>query len=125
MPPRKRAGDLTGIETERLQKEHQAELKKRAEEISMMAEVEAEENLVPIDYSNGPAVPVVEDEIETRGEIQLETPTKVIIPNTTLESVTYGAGRHYSFEEGKRYTVPTDLARHLSSKGLLWEGGYR
>lgn len=123
MPPRKRAGDLTGIETERLQKENAAALRKRAEEISMMAEVEAEESLVPIDYSNGPAAPTT-DEIETN-EVELETPTKVIIPNTSLESVTYGAGNHYSFEEGKRYTVPTELARHLSSKGLLWEGGYR
>lgn len=125
MPPRKRAGDLTGIETERLQKEHAAELKKRAEEISMMAEVEAEQNDTPIDYSNGPAVAPVEDELETRGEIELETPTKVIIPNTALESVTFGAGKHYAFEEGKKYTVPVELARHLSSKGLLWEGGYR
>jgi len=123
MPPRKRAGDLTGIETERLQKEHAAELKQRAEEISLMAEVEAEENLIPIDYSNGPNTPVV-DEVETN-EVELEQPTRVIIPNTTLESVTFGAGKHYTFEEGKRYTVSAELARHLSSKGLLWEGGYR
>lgn len=125
MPPRKRAGDLTGIETERLQKENAAELKRRAEEISMMAEVEAEQNDTPIDYSAGPAVAPVEDEIETRGEIELEAPTRVIIPNTSLESVTFGAGKHYSFDEGKKYTVPVELARHLSSKGLLWEGGYR
>jgi hypothetical protein len=39
--------------------------------------------------------------------------------------MTFGAGKHYTFEEGKKYTVPVELARHLSSKGLLWEGGYR
>jgi hypothetical protein len=124
--PRKRAGDLTGIETERLQKENQAELKKRSQEISMMAEVEAEENAVPIDYSDGPLTRVVEDELYQRDEeIELETPTRTIIPNTTLESVTFGAGQHYNFEEGRKYTVPLDLARHLDSKGLLWTGGYR
>lgn len=125
MPPRKRAGDLTGLETERLIKENQAELKKRAEEISMMAEIEAEENAIPVDYSNGPITKVVEDDLEVASDIQLEEPTRVIIPLTNLESVTFGAGRHYSFEEGRKYVVPVELARHLENKGLLWTGGYR
>jgi hypothetical protein len=124
MPPRKRAGDLTGIETERLQKENQAELKRRAQEISMMAEVENEINDVPVDYSNGPITSVV-DALDVSDEIALEEPTKTIIPITTLEQVTFGAGKHYNFEEGRKYVVPVELARHLSSKGLLWEGGYR
>lgn len=123
MPPRKRAGDLTGQETERLQKEHAEELKKRSQEIAMMAEVDAEINEIPIDYSAGPTpVPVENDVVE---EIKLESPTRVIIPNTTLEQMTFGAGNHYTFEEGRKYTVPVELARHLSTKGLLWEGGYR
>lgn len=124
MPPRKRAGDLTGIETERLQKENQAELKRRAQEISMMAEVDNEINDIPVDYSNGPITSVVSD-LDVDDEIQLEEPTKTIIPITTLEQVTFGAGKHYNFEEGRKYVVPVELARHLSSKGLLWEGGYR
>lgn len=121
MATRKRAGDLTGIETERLQKEHAEELKKRAQEIALMAEVDAEQNEIPIDYSEGP-IPVKDEVVE---EIKLETPTRVIIPNVDLESVTFGAGNHYNFEAGKKYTVPVELARHLSTKGLLWEGGYR
>ncbi len=125
MPPRKRPGDMTGIETERLQKENQEELKKRAQEISMMAEVEAEANDVPVDYSNGPITSVRSDELDVDREIELETPTRTIIPLTTLEQVTFGAGQHYNFEEGRKYVVPVELARHLSSKGLLWEGGYR
>lgn len=125
MPPRKRAGDLTGIETERLQKENQAELKRRAQEISMMAEVENEINDVPVDYSNGPITSVVSDKLDINDEIALEEPTKTIIPITTLEQVTFGAGKHYNFEEGRKYVVPLELARHLASKGLLWEGGYR
>lgn len=122
MPPRKRAGDMTGLETERLQKEHQEELKKRAAEISMMQEIEAEENETPIDYSAGPLTRAPEIEEE---EIALTPATQTIIPNTTLESVTYGAGKHYSFEEGRKYTVPRELAEHLRSKGLLWNERYR
>lgn len=124
MPPRKRAGDLTGLETERLVKENQEELKKRAQEISMMAEVEAEANAQPVDYSQGPHTSV-KNELDVDEEIQLEEPTKTIIPITTLEQVTFGAGKHYNFEEGRKYVVPVELARHLASKGLLWEGGYR
>ena len=124
MPPRKRAGDLTGIETERLQKENQAALKERAKEIALMAEVENEINDVPVDYSNGPITSVVDD-LDVSDEIALEEPTKTIIPLITLEQVTFGAGKHYDFEEGRKYVVPVELARHLSSKGLLWEGGYR
>ena len=123
MPPRKRAGDMTGLETERLQKEHQEELKARAAEISMMNEIEAEQNEVPIDYSEGPLTRA--PEIEEADEIELKPATQTIIPNTTLESVTYGAGKHYSFEEGRKYTVPRELAEHLRSKGLLWNERYR
>ena len=125
MPPRKRAGDLTGLETERLQRENQEELKKRAQEISMMAEVEAEANAQPVDYSKGPHTETAAAALEVADEIKLEEPTKTIIPITTLEQVTFGAGQHYNFEEGRKYVVPVELARHLASKGLLWEGGYR
>jgi hypothetical protein len=125
MPPRKRAGDLTGLETERLVKENQEELKKRAQEISMMAEVEAENLAQPVDYSQGPNTETQRAALDVADEIELEEPTKTIIPITTLEQVTFGAGQHYNFEEGRKYVVPVELARHLSSKGLLWEGGYR
>jgi hypothetical protein len=124
MPPRKRAGDLTGIETERLQKENQEALKERAKEISMMQEVRDEEAATPVDYSNGPIVQPVEDDLTVLKDIELEAPTRTIIPNTTLESMTFGAGKHYNFEEGRKYVVPVELAKHLESKGLLWTGGY-
>lgn len=125
MPPRKRAGDLTGLETERLVKENQEALKQRAQEISMMAEVEAEANAQPVDYSNGPNTETQNAALEVKEEIELSEPTKTIIPITKLEQVTFGAGKHYDFEEGRKYVVPVELARHLASKGLLWEGGYR
>jgi hypothetical protein len=125
MPPRKRVGDLTGIETQRLQKEHQDELKKRQTEIAMMNELETEYSDIPVDYSAGPITSVVQNDLELADEIEVEAPTRTISPNTTLESVTYGQGQHYSFEEGTKYVVSLDLARHLESKGLLWSSPYR
>lgn len=118
---RKRPGDFTGRQTEELQKANAEELKKRAEEISLMAEVEADENAKPIDYTNGPSPKA--DELEVV-EPELLAPTRTIIPNTNLESVTFGAGNHYTFEEGRKYTVSRELAEHLSGKGLLWEARY-
>lgn len=122
MPPRKRAGDLTGLETQRLIVENAEELKKVAAHMSIMADIEAEQSKTPVDYSDGPITKVSDLEVE---EVKLEAPTRKIVTNTTLEQMTFGAGNHYTFEEGRPYIVPAELARHLESKGLLWEGGYR
>lgn len=123
MPPRKRAGDLTGLETQRLIQENSEELKRVSEHMSMMAEVEAEQQKIPVDYSSGTTPKSLDFMVDD--EIKLETPTRKIVTNTTLEQMTFGAGNHYTFEEGRTYVVPAALARHLDSKGLLWEGGYR
>jgi hypothetical protein len=125
MPPRKRVGDLTGLESERLIKENAAELKRRSAEISMMAEIEEEEDKLPIDYSDGPITRAVPEDDITVTEFELEVPTRTIIPAVTIEQMTFGAGKHYDFEAGKKYVVKADLANHLKAKGLLWEGGYR
>lgn len=118
MPPRKRSGDLTGLETQRLQAENAEALKARENELTMFNAAIAEEKANPVDYTKSPS-PVVE--VETQ-EVVLENPTRTIMVNTGLESVTFGAGNHYTFEEGKRYTVSKDLADHLASKGLIHEG---
>lgn len=120
---RKRAGDFTGQQTEKLQQENAEALKARAQEISMMAEVAADENAKPVDYTNGPTPPPAA-ELEVAEQVELLEPTRTIIPNTNLESVTFGAGNHYTFEEGRKYVVPRELADHLRGKGLLWESRY-
>lgn len=122
---RKGAGDFTGRTAAAQQKEHAEELKKRAQEISIMAEVDAEENAKPIDYTEGPSPKREVEELDVAQEVELEEPTRTIVLNTTLESMTYGAGNHYTFEEGRKYVVPAALARHLREKGYLWEGSYR
>lgn len=120
---RKRAGDFTGQQTEKLQQENAEALKARAQEISMMAEVAADENAKPVDYTKGPTPPPAV-ELEVAEQVELSEPTRTIIPNTNLESVTFGAGNHYTFEEGRKYVVPRELADHLRGKGLLWEARY-
>ncbi len=120
---RKGAGDFTGRQTEKLVKENQAELAKRAQEISIMAEVEAEENAKPIDYTEGPSPKKEVNELEVN-EVELEEPTRTVTLNTTLESMTYGAGNHYTFEAGRKYVVPATLANHLKEKGYIWDGSY-
>lgn len=122
---RKSAGDFTGRTAVKQQSDNKEALAKRAQEISIMAEIEAEELATPIDYSEGPSTKQEKsDELEVH-EVELEEPTRTIIPNTNLESVTFGAGNHYTFNEGRKYVVSADLARHLKEKGYLWEGSYR
>lgn len=118
---RKGAGDFTGRQTEKLVADNKEELLKRAQEISIMAEVEAEENAKPVDYTNGPSPK--EEDLEIH-EVSLESPTRTVTLNTTLESMTFGAGQHYTFEAGRKYVVPADLARHLKEKGYIWDGSY-
>lgn len=120
---RKRAGDFTGRQTEELQLANAAALKERAQEISMMAEVAADENAKPVDYTNGPTPPAAV-ELEVTEQVELLEPTRTIVTNTNLESMTFGAGNHYTFEEGRKYVVPRELADHLRGKGLLWESRY-
>lgn len=119
---RKRPGDFTGRQTEELQAANAKELKEKAATMSLMAEIEVEENAKPVDYTNGPSPKV--EELDVAQEVELLEPTRTIIPNTNLESVTFGAGNHYTFEEGRKYVVPRELADHLSGKGLLWEARY-
>lgn len=120
---RKGAGDFTGRQNEKLVAENKDELAKRAQEISIMNEVEAEENAKPIDYTNGPSTKQEVEELEIN-EVELEEPTRTVTLNTNLESMTYGAGNHYTFEAGRKYVVPVALARHLREKGYIWDGSF-
>lgn len=125
MPPRKRVGDLTGIETERLQKENEQELKRRAAEISMMAQLDAEEDAKPVDYSSGPLTSVADPSDLEIGEVTLDVPTRTIIPLIDIEQMTFGAGNYYDFSAGRKYVVSSELANHMRAKGLISESNYR
>lgn len=129
-----RPGDFTGQAKAKLAKEHAEEVAKREGELAMMeaAEQEAAQNRVT-DYTAGNlSEPVILDSVEdvaaAEQEIQMdsegvtvrEAPTRTIRVNSDLESVTIGAGNHYSFNEGEKYKVPAHVAEHLEEKGYIW-----
>lgn len=143
-----RPGDFTGQAKAKLAKEHADEVAKREGELGMMAELEAQaaENRVT-DYTAGADRPVVLDDpdVVAQAEAHLReqaeqgpalldevtvvggeagetrpAPTRTIRVNETLESVTIGAGNHYTFMQGEKYVVPAHVADHLESKGFVW-----
>lgn len=138
-----RPGDFTGQAKAKLAREHADEVKARDQELGMMeaAEAEAAQNRVT-DYTQGPAPVVLDDpdvvaqaeellrrdpelldEVHVLGDEpgQLrEQPFRTIRINSTLESVTIGAGNHYTFNEGEKYRVPAHVADHLEEKGYVW-----
>ena len=143
-----RPGDFTGQAKAKLAKEHAEAVKEREGELAMMAEAEAEaaQNRVT-DYTKGANSPIVIDDPEVVAEAERvlrgadgtgpetidevhvlddpagelrDRPARTIRINSTLESVTIGAGNHYTFNEGEKYTVPAHVADHLEEKGYVW-----
>lgn len=49
----------------------------------------------------------------------VEAETTIVRSNYDLEQVTVGAGNHYDFEEGRKYEVPTHVAKHLAEKEIV------
>lgn len=144
-----RPGDFTGQAKAKLAREHAEQVAAREGELGMMeaAEAEAAQNRVT-DYTHGASNPVILDDpdVVARAEEVLRNqddqpylvdevhvigdepgatrtrPSRTIRINATLESVTIGAGNHYTFNEGEKYTVPADVADHLEEKGFVWGG---
>lgn len=53
------------------------------------------------------------------GPTIVEPETAIIRANYDLEQVTVGAGNHYDFEEGRKYEVPLNVAKHLAQKEIV------
>jgi len=113
-----RPGDVTGREKARLEKEAAVELEARRGEITLMAEAQRAENLDVVDLTNGPIV--APEVIEVVEVVDVKRADRELRVNTDLEQVTFGAGNHYDFQEGRRYKVPADLYDHLDEKGYVW-----
>lgn len=123
---RKRPGDLTGILAEEGAAAHKEELAKRAQEISMLAAAEQEDLDTPVDYSQGPAKPVKQQqELDIADEVEVHPATMTVRIIEDLESTTFGAGNHYELKKNQLVTLPYDFAQHLIAKGRVWDGNYR
>ena len=111
--------DSTGRAAEQAAKKNAAELKKRKEEISIAAQIEAEELETQVFDPKRPDAPIVLDEIENVG-VSTANDTVIIRTITDIEEMTYGVGNHYTFQAGKKYRVPVHLANYLEELGYIW-----
>jgi hypothetical protein len=113
MPPRqKRAGDLTGIRTEALQKEHAEELAEKSRQMTMIQAVADAERLEPVDLT-GPERTEQVDGVEVKK-------AKMRVRSLATFDATVGRGNNFSLEEGRTYDLPAHVAEHFLSKGLVW-----
>ena len=111
--------DATGRAAETAAKKNAAELKKRKDETSIAAQVEAESLENDVFDPKQPDAPLVLDEIENVG-VSTAGDMVVIRTITDIEDMTYGVGNNYTFKAGVKYRVPSDLATYLEQLGYIW-----
>ena len=111
--------DATGRAKEQATKKNAAELKKRAEEISIATQLEAESLEKDVFDPKNPDAPLVLDEIENVG-VSTAGDMVVIRTITDIDDMTYGVGNSYTFKAGVKYRVPSSLAAYLEQLGYIW-----
>ena len=111
--------DATGKAAETAAKKNAAELKKRKDEISIAAQIEAESLEKDIFDPKHPDAPLVLDEIENVG-VSTAGDMVVIRTITDIDDMTFGVGNSYSFKAGVKYRVPAKLASYLEQLGYIW-----
>lgn len=111
--------DSTGRAAEQAQKNNAEQLRKRKEEISIAAQIEAEQLETQVFDPKRPDAPIVLDEIENVG-VSTTNNYVVIRTITDIDDMTYGVGNTYTFKAGVKYRVPSDLAIYLEQLGYIW-----
>ena len=111
--------DATGRAAEAATKKNAADLKKRKDEISIAAQIEAESLDKDIFDPKHPDAPLVLDEIENVG-VSTAGDMVVIRTITDIDDMTFGVGNSYSFKAGVKYRVPATLAAYLEQLGYIW-----
>ena len=111
--------DATGRAAEAATKKNQEALKKRKDEISIAAQIEAESLEKDVFDPKNPDAPLVLDEIENVG-VGTANDMVVIRTITDIEDMTYGVGNTYTFKAGVKYRVPSGLASYLENLGYIW-----
>ena len=111
--------DATGRAAEAATKKNQEALKKRKDEISIAAQIEAESLEKDVFDPKNPDAPLVLDEIENVG-VGTANDMVVIRTITDIEDMTYGVGNTYTFKAGVKYRVPANFAAYLEELGYIW-----
>lgn len=130
---RKRPADHTGVQMQRQAKDNSEAIKERAAELGMIqAQIDDERTneVVDLTGSQEPA-PVAEVKpievsrpdrtIRVVCDIEEMTFGRQVIPGSEEQGTVARAGslQTYSFEEGRQYKVPWDVAEHLQKLGYL------
>ena len=111
--------DATGRAAEQAAKKNAEALRKRQDEISIAAQIEAESLENDVFDPKKPDAPLVLDEIENVG-VSTANDYVVIRTITDIDEMTYGVGNTYSFKAGVKYKVPSSLANYLEDLGYIW-----
>ena len=111
--------DATGRAAETAAKKNAAELKKRKDETSIAAQIEAESLENDVFDPKHPDAPLVLDEIENLG-VSTAGDMVVIRTITDIDDMTYGVGNTFTFKAGVKYRVPSGLAAYLEQLGYIW-----
>ena len=111
--------DATGLAAEKAAKANQEALRKRKDEISIAAQIEAESLEKDVFDPKHPEAPLVLDEIEEVG-VSVNGDKVIIRTITDIEEMTYGVGNNYTFKAGVKYSVPRGLANYLEQLGYIW-----
>lgn len=115
--------DATGRAAEEAAKRNAAELAKRADEIALSRQTEAESLERDVFDPKQPDQPILIDEIETVG-VAVNNDSVIIRTISDIDDMTFGVvngtPQNYTFKAGVRYKVPRDLANYLQGIGYLW-----
>lgn len=112
--------DVTGRQREKMIQDNAEALAARAAEMSLATAAKEIKDATEVVDLTKPSAPTVIDEVESVG-VELADDTVVVRVAENIQDMTIGAGNHWSFQTGKKYKVPKNVADHLKEKGYLYD----
>src|SRR5258708_7871223 len=100
---RRRPQDFTGREADRLAKERDEASVRDAAQLTMVMQAEQDEKAHEVIALPVPPAP---PEPELGAVVEVKQPYRTVRINSTLDQMTFGAGNHYDFEQGRTYKLP-------------------
>ena len=114
--------DFTGREKARLEAENAAAVAAAQERMATVAAKVAQvsDEVIDMTATGQPASTVVESSDEEVVIVEPEVKTVEMRVNTDIDNMTLGAGNHYSFKQGQKYRVTSDVYDWLDEQGYVW-----
>lgn len=111
--------DATGIARAKEIKKNSDEIKRRSDELTTLASVEAHRLETEVFDPKKEDETIVIDEVVTLGA-ELADDSIIVRLVADIDSMTWGYGNDFTFKAGVKYKVPRDLGQHLESLGYLY-----